>query len=297
MLRVISRIGKIMGKIEKIFGDKINDENRWSYYNFWNKVDIKSIDDCWNWKGSINGSGYGLFSYKDEEKMTRTIQAHRMAYILGNGQITGGLQAQHLCNNRICCNPFHLELGDNSKNQQYMMTCGRCNKPKGENQGSPKLKADEVGEILKLRKENPKIHQSEIATRFNISQGMVSCIVNGKWWRHVYDEFQRKDLDVVNEDPVVCQKNKENLIDLIHGHDIRKKRHKYTREGLIEKIQQYVNENGRSPREEDLKNNHRYPSYITFIREFGSLNDAIKEAGFKKCSRKINNERLNRREE
>ena len=39
----------------------------------------------------------------------KMIQAHRVAYELVKGKIPAGLELDHLCRNRICCNPAHLE--------------------------------------------------------------------------------------------------------------------------------------------------------------------------------------------
>lgn len=55
----------------------------------------------------------------------------------------------------------------------------------------------------------------------------------------------------------------------------------YTKEQLIEIIQQFDRENGKPPIERDFDNNPKYPSYGTYQREFGSWNNAKIEAGFK----------------
>lgn len=53
---------------------------------------------------------------------------------------------------------------------------------------------------------------------------------------------------------------------------------KYNREELIEKIQQWERENGRPPTAKELENNPKYPSLSPYRREFGTLNNAIREA-------------------
>lgn len=69
---------------------------------FWQRVSI--TDYCWNWKGTLN-NGYGLFSYGKKR-----IAAHRFIFLAMNDLILPGLQIDHLCRNKACVNPEHLEL-------------------------------------------------------------------------------------------------------------------------------------------------------------------------------------------
>ena len=71
---------------------------------FWAKV--KKVDSgCWEWQAGLQGSGYGLFCPTHKQK----VPAHRFAYELLRGSIPEGLKLDHLCRNRICVNPSHLE--------------------------------------------------------------------------------------------------------------------------------------------------------------------------------------------
>lgn len=72
---------------------------------FWPKVDNTSKEDCWNWTANKSNGGYGLIKYKNS-----TISAHRVSYILLKGKIPDGLVLDHLCRNRSCVNPDHLEI-------------------------------------------------------------------------------------------------------------------------------------------------------------------------------------------
>ena len=68
------------------------------------KIKINKINGCWMWNGSISPKGYGQIHYKGT-----TITAHRLSYILFIGSLTPGLELDHLCRNRGCVNPKHLE--------------------------------------------------------------------------------------------------------------------------------------------------------------------------------------------
>ena len=59
---------------------------------------------CWLWQGSLNDRGYGR-TYHTKSYFA----AHRVAYTIVKGPIPAGLTLDHLCRNRICINPSHLE--------------------------------------------------------------------------------------------------------------------------------------------------------------------------------------------
>lgn len=59
---------------------------------------------CWEWLGCLNGCGYGVFRLNG-----KLVRAHRYFYEKKHGAIGSGLDLDHLCRNRKCCNPDHLE--------------------------------------------------------------------------------------------------------------------------------------------------------------------------------------------
>ena len=62
-------------------------------------------DECWRWRGCVSPNGYGRFSVT----RGRLDYAHRIAYMLARGPIAVGGEIDHLCHNRGCVNPAHLE--------------------------------------------------------------------------------------------------------------------------------------------------------------------------------------------
>jgi len=63
---------------------------------------------CWEFLGEITRNGYGrLWFTKNKVKMR--FSAHRLSYMLSVGPIPEGLVIDHLCRNRKCFNPRHLE--------------------------------------------------------------------------------------------------------------------------------------------------------------------------------------------
>jgi hypothetical protein len=62
----------------------------------------KPTDGCWEWTGNRTGDGYGRLA-------GRQGLAHRLSYEYHLGPIPDGLEIDHLCRNRGCGNPAHME--------------------------------------------------------------------------------------------------------------------------------------------------------------------------------------------
>ena len=81
---------------------------------FWEKVNkdgpLWNGTHCYVWMGGTGQGGYGAFWIgRKATKTHRKVKAHRVAYELLLGPIPEGLEIDHLCRNRVCVNPTHLE--------------------------------------------------------------------------------------------------------------------------------------------------------------------------------------------
>ncbi len=151
--------------------------------NFWKKVSIASADECWNWNGGKNEKGYGLFGFNGATK-----GAHRVSWILSNGEIPTGLCVLHRCDNPSCVNPSHLFLGTHADNTADAIAKGRypqitatgINRARGERNGQAKLSADDVRQIRES-----SASQIKLANQFHVSKSTIGNIKCRRKWAHL----------------------------------------------------------------------------------------------------------------
>lgn len=146
---------------------------------FWKRV-AKPLDGgaCWLWTGGTNQRGYGKLRVLD-----RTLTAHRASYELAFGEIPYGMLVCHHCDNRLCVRPDHLFLGTHADNQQDKHAKGRAVFCHGEKHPMAKLSEAQVHEIRQAIAAGEG--QRKIATRYGVTQMVVSNIHTGKSWRRV----------------------------------------------------------------------------------------------------------------
>lgn len=91
--------------------------------NFWRKVNIRTLHECWPWKASVDKDGYGQFWVGDLKTFKRS---HRFAYEnYYDVTIKDGMCVCHRCDNPGCCNPRHLFEGTIQDNIDNKMEKGR----------------------------------------------------------------------------------------------------------------------------------------------------------------------------
>lgn len=86
---------------------------------FTTRIDFRA-SGCWEWKGSRRASRckryvYPLYCYS---------YAHVMSYEAHNGPVPNGLEVDHLCHNKLCVNPEHLEAVTHKVNCQRRRNSG-----------------------------------------------------------------------------------------------------------------------------------------------------------------------------
>ena len=124
------------------------------------------VDDstgCWLWQKHIAYDGYGRTTRRG-----RAMTAHRMYWTHMRGEIPDGMVLDHLCGQRSCVNPDHMDIVTRTENIRR----------------SPhvKLSADQVVEIKQLI---GVIGYRRIAARYNVSPTAIRNIAKGITWTDV----------------------------------------------------------------------------------------------------------------
>ena len=147
---------------------------------FWSKVAKAGEDECWNWTGAKSKNGYGSFAL-----WSRRYSAHRVScFIYAGGAIPKTMIVRHKCDNRLCVNHKHLEVGDHADNSWDMVKRGRsrlcASSGYGEANHAAKLTADDVAAIRTMIGKGKT--NKEIARLFGVTHQAISCIKLKKSW-------------------------------------------------------------------------------------------------------------------
>ena len=158
-----------------------NDKER-----FWSKVDIKSEEECWVWKDTLDKKGYGHLSVGGRDGVD--ILSHRIAKTLSIGEeIPDGLLVMHVCDNPPCCNPSHLELGTNQDNLSDMVNKGRS----AISFGNAKVNWDIVDDIR-----SSDLSGKELSDKYKLGKATVSEIRNNKIWKEEHRDVAQIPMDI-----------------------------------------------------------------------------------------------------
>ena len=152
--------------------------------SFWNKVNIRSENECWEWNAGLR-TGYGVFKVNRKSK-----SAHRLSYLLSYNKDPGELYVCHKCDNRKCVNPNHLFLGTQSDNMKDCYNKGRMYIPIGNrfekgNVPSNMLITNEIAleifNIISERRNNKeKLKLKELAIQYNIPYTAIRDVSCGR---------------------------------------------------------------------------------------------------------------------
>lgn len=139
---------------------------------FWARVTIPSdvMSGCWGWTGSKTDRGYGMFHVGPNTKA----RAHRFAYEMVRRRIPEGLVLDHLCRNRACVNPAHLEPVAQAENVRRGLLVN--------NKHGAKITHEQASEIRRLFVAGG-VRQKDLAARLGIAACTVSNIIAGRGWQ------------------------------------------------------------------------------------------------------------------
>jgi len=140
---------------------------------------LTNLDDptaCWEYTGYYNVKRRTpYFSFQGQK-----VIPYRLVYELFTGiPIPEGKMILHSCDNRKCCNPKHMSLGDHQENIDDMK--------QRERHGLPH---HTVRAIRKVALDIPSMPHSAIATQFGTSRRNITAIVNHETYKHVEQEVE-----------------------------------------------------------------------------------------------------------
>jgi hypothetical protein len=78
------------------------------------KVAFGDLEDCWEWTAFVSAEGYGRINRGSRQD--GIAYAHRVAWEMCKGEIPSGMTIDHICLNRRCQNPSHMQLLSRSAN-------------------------------------------------------------------------------------------------------------------------------------------------------------------------------------
>lgn len=142
-------------------------------------IDAKGCWNCTSHKPNSNG-------YPVLHRNGKCIHLSRFIYLTKIGPIPDGLVVRHKCDNSLCINPTHLELGTQGENIMDMFKWGRQTNIGTANPRAI-LNEDDLSVIQKHFSQGKTF--KEIAALFDVSTSCIKNVIYGRNWKNAKQEI------------------------------------------------------------------------------------------------------------
>ena len=137
---------------------------------------VLSSEGCLEWQGARSAAGYGQVWFNG-----RLFYTHRVIAQIYLGNPESNQEVMHVCDNRICCAPSHLQWGTRKQNMLDASQKGRL-LGRGHAQGTAhpmsKMTSLQVAEAISLRQQGKML--KDLASKYGVSIAAIQKIVTGR---------------------------------------------------------------------------------------------------------------------
>lgn len=138
------------------------------------RYEVDDNSGCWNWTGPTNSKGgYGTLKIAQGTGWSKLKRAHVYFWEFENGPVPDGLELHHICGNKKCVNPAHLELMSHIEHA-YLHRDKKC--------GDVKLSMQDARDI-RIRYSKGGITQNSLAKLYDVSLWTIKNICLNKIWK------------------------------------------------------------------------------------------------------------------
>lgn len=157
---------------------------------FWNRVKKGAENECWIWFGPTSKARGNVDSYGRVDAFGfKGIYVHRIAYWLANGgalslRKDGDVLIRHSCDNSLCCNPAHLQMGTHADNMRDKVERGRS-KIWTHSTKTPRAKLTEhdVRQIRQQRKDGAT--DTALMLLYEVSRATIHGVIYGRHYKDI----------------------------------------------------------------------------------------------------------------
>ena len=175
----------------------------------WVKSNVEHVNGCWLWTKS-SSDGYGQFVHVDPKtKTSKSYRLHRYVYQMCVALVGSSDLVRHMCNNRLCCNPDHLEVGthlDNYRDSQVTHRLSCAVRASKKYRAANATLADRTVRSYRRLYGGFRISVPDIMELSGLSRTTVLCLLEGKTYRRLGMKYVPECVARINKERYTKQR-------------------------------------------------------------------------------------------